>query len=288
MNELHVIVASHNRAATTHRALASLDVAAAEADLSYDVTLFDDGSTDETVAAATAAVKNLTVLRGDGSAFWARSMAAAEDEVLSRDDVQDGDWLLWFNDDVVLAPAGLRKMIEAASASPVGILVGSTVDRESGLLTYGGLRRSGVHPLAFDLVEPPAAPDEGARADAFNGNVVLMPVHVARAVGAIDGAFSHAFADVDYGSRAVAKGVPIIVAGGVVGFCSRNPTISHSSSVAAWRAYTGRKGAGNPRALRRYLRRHSPRSWWFFFASSYGLWWMRTIRRSLGPRRVRP
>lgn len=213
MNELHVIVASHNRAATTRRALSSLDVAAAEADLSYDVTLFDDGSTDETVAEATAAVKNLTVLRGDGSAFWARSMAAAEDEVLSRDDVQDGDWLLWFNDDVVLTPSGLRNMVAAASALPAGVLVGSTVDGVSGLLTYGGLRRSGVHPLAFDLVEPPAAPDEGAKVDAFNGNVVLMPVHVARTVGAIDGAFSHAFADVDYGSRAVAKGVPIIVAG---------------------------------------------------------------------------
>jgi GT2 family glycosyltransferase len=280
MTKLHVIVASHNRARTTESALRSLHEAISEAGVEYDVTLFDDGSSDDTIARAAAVVDELTVLRGDGSAFWARSMATAEAAVLARDEVRDDDWLLWFNDDVLLERSGLRSLIEAARQRQAGILVGSTVDPASGALTYGGLRREGPHPLAFALVQPPNGATEAERADAFNGNIVLMPVHIARTVGPIDGGFSHAYADVDYGMRATSKGVPIWVLGGTAGYCSRNPAVSHHSLVAAWRSYTGQKGAGNPRSLRRYLHRHNARSWWFFYLASYALWWGRTLRRA--------
>lgn len=280
MSELHVIVASHNRADTTAAALRSLHEAISEVGVEYDVTLFDDGSSDDTIERVTAVVDRLTVLRGDGSAFWARSMATAEAAVLARDDVRDDDWLLWFNDDVLLERSGLRSLFEAAPQPQAGILVGSTVDPVSGALTYGGLRREGPHPLAFALVQPPDAASGAERVDAFNGNIVLMPIHVARTVGPIDGGFSHAYADVDYGMRATAKSIPIWVIGGTAGYCSRNPAVSHPSVVAAWRSYTGQKGAGNPRSLRRYLRRHNPRSWWFFYAASYALWWVRTLRRA--------
>ncbi|PZF11070.1 hypothetical protein DEJ25_11865 [Curtobacterium sp. MCPF17_011] len=281
MNKLHVIVASYNREATTVRALRSLREAAAEAAIDFDVTLFDDGSSDGTIAAAFAAVEHLDVLRGDGSAFWARSMATAERAVLSRDDVAEEDLLMWFNDDVNLAPSGLQNLIRASNVLAPGVLVGSTVDENSGELTYGGLRRGGLHPLAFDLVQPPSDATEGVRVDAFNGNVVLMPVHVARAIGPIDGGFSHAFADVDYGMRASTSGIPVWATGGTVGYCSRNPVVHQPSLGAGWRAYVGKKGAGNPRSLQRYLRRHSPRWWWFFFTSSYALWWARSLQRGI-------
>ncbi|PZE86279.1 glycosyltransferase family 2 protein [Curtobacterium sp. MCBD17_032] len=281
MTKLHVIVASHNREATTVRALRSLKVATAQADVDFDVTLFDDGSSDGTIAGASNVVEQLHVLRGDGSAFWAKSMATAEQKVLTRTDVQPADWLMWFNDDVELTPSGLRDLLHSSKTLAPGVIVGSTIDPTSGALTYGGLRRSGVHPLAFDLVAPPSVTEEAIRVDAFNGNVVLMPVHVARSVGPIDGGFSHAFADVDYGMRASSSGVPVWVAGGAVGLCSRNAAVAHSSLAAAWRAYVGKKGAGNPRSLLRYLRRHQPRSWWFFFASSYALWWVRNLRGAL-------
>lgn len=277
MPELHVIMASYNRETTTVRALRSLRDAAAGADISYDVTLFDDGSSDGTVASAREAVDHLMVLHGDGSAFWARSMASAEGAVLAREDVADDDWLMWFNDDVELTATGLRDLIQTASSLGPGVFVGSTVDSRSGELTYGGLRRAGMHPLNFDLVMPSSDVTEGIRVDAFNGNVVLMPIGVAHAVGPIDGGFSHAFADVDYGMRASEGGVPVWVAGGAVGYCSRNPVVEQPSLAAAWSAYVGKKGAGNPHSLRRYLRRHRPRSWWFFFTSSYVLWWARKL-----------
>jgi GT2 family glycosyltransferase len=286
MTKLHVIVASHNREAITVRALRSLRVATAQADVDFDVTLFDDGSSDGTIAGASGVVEQLNVLRGDGSAFWAKSMATAEQKVLTRTDVQPGDWLMWFNDDVELTPSGLRDLLHSSETLAPGVIVGSTIDPTSGELTYGGLRRSGLHPLAFDLVAPPSVTEEAIRVNAFNGNVVLMPVHVARSVGPIDGGFSHAFADVDYGMRASSSGVPVWVTGGAVGLCSRNPAVAHPSLAAAWRAYVGKKGAGNPRSLLRYLRRHQPRSWWFFFASSYALWWVRNLRGVLSAGRA--
>ncbi len=277
MTELHVIMASYNRESTTVRALRSLRDAAAGAGIDYDVTLFDDGSSDDTVASAREMVERFVVLRGDGSAFWAKSMASAEDTVLARNDVADDDWLMWFNDDVELTATGLRDLIQASDGLGPGIYVGSTVDGQSGELTYGGLRRAGKHPLNFDLVMPSIDVSDGLRVDAFNGNVVLMPIGVARAVGPIDGGFSHAFADVDYGMRASRRGVPLWVAGGTVGYCSRNELIEQPSLAAAWAAYIGKKGAGNPHSLQRYLRRHQPRSWWFFFTSSYVLWWARRL-----------
>lgn len=284
MVKLHVIVASHNREATTERALRSLNKAAEAAGIDFDVTLFDDGSSDGTVATARSVVEHIVVLRGDGSAFWAQSMARAERAVLARDDVADADWLMWFNDDVELTVSGLQELMEASTGLAQGVFVGSTVDRDSGELSYGGLRRRGPHPLAFDLVVPSSDPTAGIRVDAFNGNVVLIPVGVARAIGPIDGGFSHAFADVDYGMRASREGFPVWVAGGSVGYCSRNPVVQQRSLSAAWAAYVSKKGAGNPNSLRRYLRRHQPRSWWFFFTSSYVLWWVRTLRNSIRQR----
>lgn len=285
MGKLHVIAASYNRAATTTVALQSLADAAAEADIEFDLTLFDDGSTDDTVAQASTVVSQLDVIRGDGSAFWARSMARAEDVLLSRTDVVDDDWLMWFNDDVVLERSGIESMLSAARRHFDGIVVGSAVDPDTGELTYGGLQRRGTHPLAYDLVKPPGRDGEATEADSFNGNVVLMSVRTARRVGPIDGAFSHAFADIDYGVRARGIGVPIVLAGGYVGSCSRNPVSHHTSVRAAWRAHLSRKGAGNPQALKRFLRKHKPRSWWFFLGSSYLLWWVRIVLDRMSPRR---
>lgn len=285
MTKLHVIVATYNRSNVTVHALTSLNQAARTARVEYDVTLFDDGSSDDTVASARQAAGSISILRGDGSAFWAQSMERAERAVLDRPDVSDDDWLMWFNDDVELLEDGLDTMFAAGKLQPSGIVVGSTVDKLTGAVTYGGLRKRPGHPLAFDLVEPTRISD-GVRVDSLNGNVVLVPIPVARALGSIDGGFSHAFADIDYGMRAAALGTPLWMADRPVGYCSRNPSVSYSSVRLAWRAYIGKKGAGNPSSLRRYLRRHSPRSWWIFFGTSYVLWWVRNLRPPSKARRT--
>ncbi len=106
MTRLVALIASHNRRDRTLACLTALfdqDVSAVD----VEAVLVDDGSTDGTAHAARALSDKVSVLRGDGSLYWARSMALAEEQA-SRG---RPEYLLWLNDDVVLEPV-------AADATP--------------------------------------------------------------------------------------------------------------------------------------------------------------------------
>jgi len=146
-------------------------------------------------------------------------------------------------------------------------------------LTYSGLRRTGPHPLRFVRVEPGA---HSKLVDTFNGNVVLLSARLARHLGGIDGGFSHSFADIDYGLRARARGVPVILASGTFGSCSRDPDPPRAPVLDEWREFRGVKGGGNFDSLRRLLRRRHRIGWPIPIATSYVLWWTRRAPRLVG------
>src|SRR5207302_5674149 len=119
-------------------------------------------------------------------------------------------------------------------------------------------------------VDPEAAP---VLVETFNGNVVLGPSQIARALGGIDDGFAHALADFDYGLRAARLGCVSILAPTVVGTCTRD------GKERAWldagkpigeriRLLLGPKGIHSG-STARYLRRHGGRAWPVFWAASY-------------------
>ncbi len=219
-----------------------------------------------------------TVLRGDGNAFWALSMAQAERAVLSNPLVQDSDALLWLNDDVVLDASAVRQISSHRSAHPEAVLVGATRDPESGKLTYSGMKRAGRHPLRFAPLEPG---ETVLAVDTFNGNIVVVPVSVARRLGGIDGAYSHALADIDFGLRCRQRGIKILLMPGTLGVCARNPDVPLRPVRAAWQRFTGPKGGGNFGSLTRYLRKAAPHTWYAWTVATYSAWWVRTLGRVL-------
>jgi GT2 family glycosyltransferase len=274
---VHAILACHNRRGMTIRALRELrSQAAVVADLT--VTLFDDGSTDGTAAAVRSEFPNVHILQGDGSAFWARSMAMAEQHVLSDSSTSDDDFILWLNDDVLLLPDALGRVLQVAVVNPGAVVVGAMRDPEAPVTTYSGVVKLGRHPLRYARVDPGTTE---ISVDAFNGNFVLTPVRVARMLGGIDGEYSHAWADVDYGYRCGTAGVPVILASGYAGVCPTNPPPDYSGLRAAWKHFTGIKGGGNARSLARILRRHGGRGWPAYFAITYTMWWVRALRARL-------
>ncbi|WP_345448847.1 glycosyltransferase family 2 protein [Arthrobacter gyeryongensis] len=281
--KLHVIVASHNRRRLTLQCLQSLAVAGAESSFDTDIVLFDDGSTDGTAEEVRLNFKNATTIQGSGSAFWAAGMASAESAVLSRPDVEDSDYILWLNDDVELDVDALQRFESILIDNESSIIVGAVRDPNSGVVTYSGLRRAGWHPLSFGRVAPDAMQLVGV--ESFNGNVVIVPVKQARQLAGIDGGFSHAFADIDYGLRANRIGVSVWLAPGTFGTCPINTPPSRESILTDWRKFTGIKGGGNFRSLTRILKRISPRAWPAYIATTYSLWWLRQIlARVLGSR----
>jgi GT2 family glycosyltransferase len=274
--KIHVIVAAHNRKLLTSKAVMLAQNAGAHAGVDISFTIFDDGSTDGTAEILSRSVGRINVLNGDGSNFWAKSMAAAEADVLnSRPQDADDEFILWLNDDVELDFDSIERLTDEARLDRQAIIVGAMRDPATGTVTYSGFARHGWHPLRFELVQPGLNVQS---VDTFNGNLVLVPLTVARTLRGIDGSFSHALADIDYGLRATHEGVRVLLAPGTFGTCSRNPPLLRLSLWKSWKRHTGVKGGGNFTSLNRVLRRHAPIKWPFAIMISYALWWFRAIR----------
>lgn len=264
------IIACHNRRSLTLRCLRALN---AQEDLANSTevraVVVDDGSWDGTSEAIADEFPEVRLLRGDGGLYWAASMAAAEGEALAL----RPDYVLWLNDDVELGPQAVAKLLETALLRPTigsNIVVGALRDPVSGGVSYSGLLRVGRHPLVYERV---AASSGVVEVDTFNGNVVLVAADVAEALGGIDGSFSHAFADLDYGLRARRHGFDVVVAPGTVGFCGRcesdSPWRDRRLPVRVrWQAMLSPKGLP-PRSLARFLARHGGREWPFYWAYPY-------------------
>lgn len=259
---LAVLMTCHNRRDQTLLCLGALQ-AQDRSDAELRVFLTDDGSADGTASAVSGIDLPIRVIAGTGELYWAAGMALAERAAMG----DDPDLLLWLNDDVRLDPDALARLLTVHEQAPDAIIVGNVRDLETGEKTYGGRNRRGRHPQRF-LAAPPAG--QVQRVSAFNGNVVLVPRGVRDAVGPIDGLFSHAYADDDYGFRASNLGVEILCAAGTVGVCNPNPASPAPVGVrAAWRDLQ------DPtclpwRSQARYLRRHGGVLWPVYLAWGYG------------------
>lgn len=258
------LMTSHNRRDKTLDCLKALSASDGIVNAELNAVLADDGSTDGTAEAVNQAYSWVRVLHGDGSLFWCRGMHLAFEAAL-----QAGfDYYLWLNDDTMLYPDALSRLLDCAEAQrartgkPV-IVVGSTVDEVTGRPTYGGERReSGWRRTRFVLVQPS---DQVQRCDSMDGNIVLIPAETARRVGNLDPVFEHAMGDTDYGLRALKLGVGIWVAPGVHGTCGLNPASNTFmdpglSLAKRWRLMLGRKGL-------------PWRSWWVITRRHTGFFW---------------
>ncbi|MCB5291209.1 glycosyltransferase family 2 protein [Arthrobacter sp. SO3] len=277
---LHFILACHNRRKSTLSCLRSLAISCRAAKVSYDVTLFDDGSSDGTSASVLSEFPNTTVCYGNGSNFWAKSMAGAESNVLSKlkEDFDSDDFIVWINDDITLDEDSIGRILSVSNEfNSRSILVGAMRDPDSGVTTYSGLNRRGLHPLSFRIQEPSSVVQE---VEAFNGNLVMVPVSSAKILQGIDDGYSHALADIDYGLRATAHGIKNLLAPGTYGVCSRN--ISPPLGIREeWRRFIGPKGAGNVSSMKKILELISPKSWPFYFLLSYSTWIARYSLRTV-------
>ncbi|WP_442544867.1 glycosyltransferase family 2 protein [Arthrobacter sp. KN11-1C] len=281
--KISVLIACHNRKELTLRCIESARSAAVHAGATIAFTVFDDGSTDGTSEAVAELPFSIQTLRGDGSAYWASGMAQAEAALLEELSDLEEDLIVWLNDDVVLDKESFSSLAASIALAPGSVIVGAMRDPETGETTYSGMRRSGLHPLSFEMVPPSDLPQP---VETFNGNLVVVPVGVARRLGGIDGGFAHAFADIDYGLRLGRAGIPIILGAGTYGTCRRNEPQGIGRINEDWRRFLGPKGGGNYSSLRRILRKSHPLSWWLTIAVTYGLWWLRRLSGAVRSGRV--
>lgn len=269
----HVLIACHNRRELTAGSITAFATAAKAAGAEVDFTVFDDGSTDGTADALAVLDLPVTRIAGDGSAFWSRSMAEAEGHVLRT---YDDGYVVWLNDDVDLDADFLEVVLAAAKTAPSAVLVGAMRDPATGELTYSGQIRGGFHPLNYSPVRP------NGRLQAvhtFNGNLVFVPMEVARVVDGIDGSLPHTGADIDYGIRVRRKHFEVLLLPRFVGSCALNPVPPFGPVMDDWRAFVGERSGGNFKTMKRLLEKRHPHTWLAYVISSYLLWWARRLLR---------
>jgi GT2 family glycosyltransferase len=133
------------------------------------------------------------------------------------------------------------------------------------------MRRQGWYNVS--VMEPT---DEPQMCDSINGNIVLIPRTAEERIGALDRAYTHFFADGDYGIRARKQNVPVLLAPGHLGECRLNP-IANSSFDAKlplaqrWRRMLGPKGYRPPRQWWAFVRAHAPRPKAVYWLAPYVL-----------------
>ena len=266
------VLTCFNRKDSTLACLDALAASASAADIDLDVVLVDDASTDGTAAAVRASFPWIEVIDGAGDLYWNRGMHEGFARALKR----PADYYLWINDDTHLVPEAVTMMLRQSDqlrrreGKPV-ILVGTTVGRDNGAISYGGrVSSSRLRPFKYRLVWSEREP---VPCEVMEGNCVLIPSEIAHSVGNLDPKFEHAMGDTDYGLRARAAGYQLFVAAGIVGLCSRNPgsgTFFDTSLplVARWKLIRSRKGLPI-RSWLHFSKRHGGALWPLHFTWPY-------------------
>ena len=280
MITIAVLMTCHNRKATTLASLGRLSAQSLPPLVRLDVFLTDDGSTDGTAEGVLANHPHVHVLNGDGTLYWTGGTLRSEGAALRT----KPDYLMWLNDDVQLDSSAVADLLDIAKRGAVA--VGALREPGTHSASYGGYHNSrpGI-PFPQSRAEPMG---EAQAIDTMNGNVVLFPVSVRRAVGALDPRLRHNMADMDYGLRCARAGVPLLLTPGFVGSCAGNPSKSgwgDPTTPLAERVRSVLSFRGlPPKQWLIFTRRHCGWRWPRYFVGPY----LRTLLVGLRPGRVRP
>ena len=282
-----VLMTCFNRRVMTLAGLTSLHRQAGLENCEVTTYLVDDGSKDGTAEAVQEAFPAVHLLRGDGSLFWNGGMRKAFAEAC----LTGYDGYLWFNDDTVLEPDALQRLLATAREwqreHGPAIIVGSVQDQLTGAHTYGGFVME-RHGLAMSLQRVLPDIQQPLPCDSMNGNFVLIPAEIGRVLGNLEERFRHQIGDVDYGLRARAAGFDVVLAPGYFGYCSSNTSQGtwrdqNMGFRRRWTNLMSPKGAP-VREWLLYTRRHFGWRWPLYFASPY----VKTVVTSLLPGRSHP
>lgn len=256
-----VLLTCHNRKTKTLRCLQSLFAAKFPTEEKIKVFLVDDGSTDGTGEAVNEKFPEVNVIQGNGKLFWAGGMRFAYEEAKKWNNFNN---YLLLNDDVELWPdfyskINVTKEFCNKKHRKGGIYSGSTEDKETGVISYGGniLTKGFNHP-AFELLKPS---DEPQPCHLTNANILYIEKNVVDSIGFFDDTFTHGIADYDFSLRAVKAGFPVYITPGVCGYCKddHGNNWSNSKSLKQRINYLKSPTGLAYKEYLHYIKRHFPK-----------------------------
>ena len=190
--------------------------------LSVAVFLTDDGSTDGTSDSVRDefAGKNINIIKGTGSLYWAGGMRLAWNAAL--EDSVNWDYFLLLNDDTDLLSNLFEELFVTCEYGYNkygirGVVSGIiSAKNDPSKITYGGDITVNKLTAARKRVYPNGEP---IMVDFTNANILLIHASVVKKIGIFYKGFRHAHADFDYTNHARKAGIPVLLTGNVCGRC---------------------------------------------------------------------
>jgi GT2 family glycosyltransferase len=211
LKKIAVLITSYNRKEKTIQCIKQLIQCDIPKYFKVDIFLLDDNSPDKTGVFIKNEFPQVHTINGTGELFWSGGMRNVWEFANSNGEF---DFFLWLNDDTYLFSDAISKVIETYyEQNKKCIVVGTCKSRRSGKFTYGG-RTKDWRPIV------PENPN--MECYYMNGNFVLIPNKVFKILGNIDGKFTHALGDIDYGLQAKRNSIDLIPTSFYVGICEEN------------------------------------------------------------------
>ncbi len=217
-----ILMTCFNRKDKTLSCLDSLYKNEINNNITIQIYIVDDCSSDGTASAIKDKYQDVIVIKGTGSLFWNGGMRRAWQAAMTI----GFDFYLWINDDVFLYPDAVIRIVYAynillSKGERVGAIVGTMVDPVSKVITYGGRScNSIVNPISFgDILKPT---NDCIECDFINGNFTLITADAVNHIGILSDKYTHSMGDFDYGLRLKKSNVSCWVAPQIFGECMQN------------------------------------------------------------------
>jgi GT2 family glycosyltransferase len=167
---IYVILPVHNRVEMTRQFLTSLDHQS-DSDRVH-VLLIDDGSTDGT-SLEFKDRPDTTIITGDGSLWWAGSVERALEVVRLR--ISEGDFLYLANNDTVLSPDHLARLLQTARDCPDLVIGSVSYENWPGDIRHPVSAAFAIDPSRLEVSNLTGNVTELQSADALAGRGTLIP-----------------------------------------------------------------------------------------------------------------
>lgn len=220
--KIAVLLTCHNRKSKTLESLKSLYEIEREK-IDFDVYLTDDNSSDGTKEAVLKEFegRNIVIVEGDGSLYWAGGMRAAWNEAMKKGRY---DGYLLINDDTVLLNNLFGELLltdkyAKENFGKSGIYIGSTKDKQTNKITYGGAVFDNRFLAKSHKLLPSGLPQE---CELGNANIMYVSKSVVEKIGILHSGFTHGAADFDYTLSAVKHKIPVLITPGYCGICEND------------------------------------------------------------------
>lgn len=215
--EIAVLLTTFNRKQKTLDCLESLHKQQLPDNVCFTVFLTDDGSKDGTADAVRHFYPDTNVYHGTGALYWAGGMRNSWKQALAA----NPDYYLLLNDDTVLTETAVASLLQSSIApaervKKPSIFVGSTVDAQTGKLSYGGMKLTSKIRLKHQTVH---SETNYLHCDLANANIMLVPRQIVEKIGILSEVYTHGIADYDYTLKAKKAGFDVLVAPGFLGRC---------------------------------------------------------------------